>query len=318
MPTAPTRLLDLLTLLRPGRRWPAKELAGRLDVSARTLRRDIEALREAGYAITATSGPGGGYQLAQADLPPLTFDDDQVLAIAVALRTTHTSVVGLQDAARRALESIREVLPARLKARLDLVEVSQAPPPAAPETDPNELLTISRATRQRETLRFDYVTRGEDEPRLRRAEPYHVVARNGRWYLIAWDTDRGDWRTFRIDRIKTRIPNGPRFSPRDLPAATPSEFLADHVGGGPPRCRGTAIIHLPMAQIEPWAGPDSVLVPLGPERCMVTANSWTWGGLASWFGYFDAGFELLDPPELLHAARELTDRLTAAVSARTE
>ncbi|WP_152361658.1 helix-turn-helix transcriptional regulator [Microlunatus speluncae] len=306
-----TRLLTLLSLLQPGRLWPAAELADRLGVSPRTLRRDLDRLREAGYAIRSSTGPDGGYRLTSGrDVPPLLFDDDQVLAVALALRTVPGSVAGLADAADRALTSIRQVLPDRLRPRLDLLQVSQAQPATAP-VDPAELLAVAQAIRRREALRFDYPVEA-DRPAVRRVEPHHLVARGGRWYLIGWDSERDDWRTFRLDRLRTRTPTGPRFTPRSLPAADPAAYLAGRIGGGPLLCRGTAVLRLPAEQVAPWAGPEAVVEPAGPDRCRVTASSWTWVGLAAWFAFFDVELELSEPEELIRAGAQLAERLTRA------
>lgn len=303
-----TRLLTLLSLLQPGRLWPAQELADRIGVSPRTLRRDLDRLRDAGYAITSTTGPDGGYRLASGrDVPPLLFDDDQVLAVALALRTVPASVAGLADAADRALTSIRQVLPDRLRPRLDLLQVTQAQPGLAP-VDPAELLAVAQAIRRREALRFDYPV-DADQPLVRRVEPHHLVARGGRWYLIGWDTERDDWRTFRLDRLRSRTPTGPRFTPRPLPAASPAEYLVGRIGGGPMLCRGSAVLQLAAEEAAPWVGPEAVVETVGPDRCRVTASSWTWIGLAAWFAFFDVDLELSEPDELVRAGAQLADRL---------
>lgn len=309
-----TRLLKLLSLLQSGRRWHAQELAGRLEISLRTLRRDIERLREAGYSIDSLTGPDGGYRLASGrDVPPLLFDDDQVLAVAVALRTVPASVTGIADAAERALASIRQVLPARLRPQLDLLELSRVQPVVA-EIDQVELLAIAQAIRRRELLRFDYPA-DDDQPVQRRVEPHHLVARAGRWYLIGWDAERDDWRTFRVDRLRTRTPTGPRFVPRVLPAESPADYLTGRIGSGPPLCRGTAILNLPAALVAPWVDPDTVVEPCGPDRSRVTSSRWTWGGLAAWFAYFDVDLELIQPEELVSAGNKLADRLSRTVQA---
>ncbi|MCR1983594.1 HTH domain-containing protein, partial [Cellulosimicrobium cellulans] len=231
------RTLLLLALLqsRPGRTGP--ELAARLGVDARTVRRDVDRLRELGYQVVATRGRVGGYRLdAGAELPPLLFDDEQVVALAVALRTVTASGVGddLAEASVRALTTVRQVLPARLRHRVDAVDVTTvAPTPGRPavRVDLDVLLAVSAAARRREVLRFDYAivaldappeanpdanpdaspgatsgTAQTDDPRTgvrppRRAEVHHVVVHDGRWYAVAWDLDRDDWRTFRLDRM---------------------------------------------------------------------------------------------------------------------
>src|SRR4051812_18191991 len=211
MPKTSARLLALLSLLQARRDWPGALLAERLEVSARTVRRDVDRLRELGYPIATTKGPDGGYRLdAGAELPPLLFDDDQAVAIAVALRTA--TGAGLGEAAARALNTVRQVMPARLRHRVDALHVT-AVDRAGPQVDPQVLAALSAAVHAREVLRFGYASAGPP----RRAEPHHLVTWGGRWYLVAWDLDRGDWRTFRVDRISPRIPTGPRFVPRELP-----------------------------------------------------------------------------------------------------
>lgn len=222
------RLLALLSLLQARRDWPGEALADRLHVSPRTVRRDVDRLRELGYPVRATKGPDGGYRLdAGAELPPLLFDDEQAVAVAVALRTAQ--VGGIEEPARRALATIRQVMPARLRGRIDALEVTavrSARDVARPVVDPSVLVAVGSAVRAREVLRFDYD--GGSSPLLgsgdaafrppRRVEPHHLVTWGGRWYLVAWDLEREDWRTFRVDRMTPRSPTGPRFAHRALPA----------------------------------------------------------------------------------------------------
>ncbi|WP_144682841.1 YafY family protein [Cellulosimicrobium sp. TH-20] len=261
------RTLLLLALLqaRPDRTGP--ELAARLGVDARTVRRDVDRLRELGYHVVATRGRVGGYRLdAGAELPPLLFDDEQVVALAVALRTVTASGVGddLAEASVRALTTVRQVLPARLRHRVDAVDVTTvAPTPGRPavRVDLDVLLAVSAAARRREVLRFDYATVAldappganpdaipdaipdaasgtarPDDPRTgvqqpRRAEVHHVVVHDGRWYAVAWDLDRDDWRTFRLDRMTPRTPTGPRFVAREVPGGDVGAFVAARFTG---------------------------------------------------------------------------------------
>jgi predicted DNA-binding transcriptional regulator YafY len=242
------RLLALLSLLQARRDWPGEALAERLRVSPRTVRRDVDRLRELGYPVRATKGPDGGYRLdAGADLPPLLFDDEQAVAVAVALQTTQ--VGGIEAPARRALATIRQVMPARLRGRIDALEVTVVPSSAQaarPDVDPAVLVAVGSAVRAREVLRFDYD--GGSAPLLgsgdaafrppRRAEPHHLVTWGGRWYLVAWDLERHDWRTFRVDRMTPRTPTGPRFAPRDLPAVPADRGAAGRSRGGAGRSPG--------------------------------------------------------------------------------
>ncbi|WP_329049148.1 transcriptional regulator [Amycolatopsis sp. NBC_01488] len=308
MPKTSARLLALLSLLQARRDWPGALLAERLEVSARTVRRDVDRLRELGYPIVTAKGPDGGYRLgAGADLPPLLFDDEQAVAMAVALRTV--SGGGIEEAAARALTTVRQVMPARLRHRVDALRVT-AVSPAGPPVDPSVLSALSAAVHAREVLRFDYASGGPP----RRAEPHHLVTRGGRWYLVAWDLDRADWRTFRVDRITPRVPTGPRFALRDLPGGDVAAFVADRFAGrdgGAWLCRGEVILDLPAAAVSAYAG-DGVVAELGPDRCRLVLGAWSWAGLAASIGRFDADVDVVGPPELKDAFARLARRYAAA------
>lgn len=304
------RLLALLSLLQARRDWPGQILAERLDVSPRTVRRDVDRLRELGYPIAAMKGPDGGYRLdAGADLPPLLFDDEQAVALAIALQLATVSGAGVSEAAARALATVRQVMPSRLRHRIDAVEVTAMRPSGAAEADPAVLAALSDAVRAREVLRFDY------SAAPRRAEPHQVLSRHGRWYLLAWDLDKNDWRTYRADRMQLRTPNGPRFTPRPIPGGDAAAFVAglfkgSRTGDAWP-CTGTVVIHAPASQIAPYIG-DGLLESLDPQRCRLTAGSWSWTGLAASIARFDADFEVEGPEELRTAVSRLSDRLDRA------
>ena len=318
------RLLRLLSLLQARRDWPGQTLAERLEVSPRTVRRDVDRLRELGYPVRATKGPEGGYRLdAGADLPPLLFDEEQAVAVAVALQTATASVDGIEDGALRALATIRQVMPSRLRHRVDTLQVTTvAKSGDRPKVSTEHLFAVATAVRAREVLRFDYTVRdysqgdytADEATSVRRVEPHHVVTWGGRWYLVAWDLDRDDWRTFRFDRMTPRTPTGPRFTRRELPAADVAAFIADRFAGPPLPCRGELIMHAPATQIAPWAGPAAVVEEIGADRCRVTASSWSWVGLAAWAGMFEADLEIIGPPELIAAAAELAGRFRRATS----
>ncbi|MFH8986243.1 helix-turn-helix transcriptional regulator [Streptomyces varsoviensis] len=330
MPKTSARLLSLLSLLQARRDWPGALLAERLNISPRTVRRDVDRLRELGYPIAAVKGPDGGYRLgAGTDLPPLLFDDEQAVALAVALQIAATTGAGIEEAAARALTTVRQVMPARLRRRIDTLQVTAVERSATrpyPRVGSGVLMTLSAAVHAREVLRFDYApaappgAAGGDEPAPappRRAEPHHLVTWGGRWYLVAWDLEREDWRTFRADRITPRIPNGPRFSPRELPGGDVAAFVsarfrgsADAGGGGWP-CRGEVILDLPAADVYHYAG-DGVVEALGPNRCRLTLGSWSWPGLAATLGRFDADIEVVGPPELKEAFGHLARRYMRA------
>jgi len=320
MTTASTsRLLTLLSLLQTRRDWPGSLLAERLDISDRTVRRDVDRLREMGYSIRATMGPDGGYRLdAGSELPPLLFDDDQVIALAVALQAATVTGVGIEEAALRALTTVRQVMPSRLRHRLDLLQftaIARGPGEAALEPVAPEVLTaISAAVRAREVLRFDYGAPSTESP-PRRVEPHHLVTSRGRWYLVAWDLDRDDWRLFRADRIAPRAPTGPRFAPRQVPDGdvhgyVSSRFTGSDVGGGWP-CLGTVILHLPPSELLPFAG-DGVVEDLGDGRCSIHAGSWSWVALAAYLLRFDTDIEVVEPPQLKDAFARLAARTAAS------
>ena len=324
-PTTSRRLLSLLSLLQARRDWPGGLLAERLDVSERTVRRDIDRLREIGYPIRAIRGPDGGYQLAAGtQLPPLLFDDDQAVALAVALRTAEATGAGIEDAAARALATMRQVLPTRLRARIDTIELTAIAPSqdASPQADTEVLLRIAAAIRERQELRFDYSQQakirdsGSDEPSApRQVQPHHLVLRSGRWYLVGWEARSADWRIYRADRITPRVPNGPRFAPRELPGGDVTAFVSARFKGSETRdewpCLGEVILDLPEVEVVPFAG-DGVVQSVGPDRCRLRLGAWSWSGLAAALARFDADIEVVGPPELRAAFTDLARRATRA------
>ncbi|WP_136519360.1 MULTISPECIES: helix-turn-helix transcriptional regulator [Cellulomonas] len=320
------RLLSLLSLLQSRRDWPGEVLAGRLGVSPRTVRRDVDRLRELGYPVHATKGPDGGYRLeAGSHMPPLLLDDEQVLALTLALQTASTGVDGVDEAAVRALATLRQVMPARLRTAADALAVTVVPRderrerPAVPS---DVLLAVGAAVRAREVLRFDYD--GGSGPVLgsgdgafrppRRVEPHHLVTWGGRWYLVAYDLERSDWRTFRVDRMTPRSPTGPRVGPRPVPGGDVSTFVADRLGARPAwPCRGEALLDLPAAEVARWAGRDALVEPVGHDRSRLVTGSWSWDALASMLGMYGVPFEVVGPQELRDAVRGLVHRLERAV-----
>ncbi|TCI97723.1 WYL domain-containing protein [Aeromicrobium sp. IC_218] len=312
------RLLALLSLLQARRDWPGPLLAQRLDVSPRTVRRDVERLREMGYRVRSTRGLDGGYRLeAGSQLPPLLLDDEQAVALAVALGAAATTGAEVRDAAERALATLRHVLPEPLRRRADALEAATtAVGPADPV--PAELLDrVAAAVRDRVSLRMDHRAPGAEPVAgpARRVEPHHLVARGGRWYLVGWDLDRDDWRTFRLDRVRLRTPDGPRFVPREVPGGDVAAFVSARFKGsdGPDAwpCRGEVVVHLPVARVAPFVG-DGLVEPLGSDRCRVLAGSWSWTALAASLGRFDAEVEVVGPDELRSACAALADRLSRA------
>ena len=321
--TTTERLLNLLSLLQTRRDWPGSVLANRLNVSDRTVRRDIDRLREMGYSIQATMGPDGGYRLDAGDeLPPLLFDDDQALAVAIALRAAPAIGAGIEEAAIRALGTMRQVMPSRLRHRLDALEVTNigGAGDAAPVTASLDVLvTIAQAIRDRQVLRFDYAPRDRadpderDESPPRRVEPHHLVTSHGRWYLVGWDLDREDWRLYSVDRVQPRIPHGARFTPRTVPGGDVNDFASARFKGSDVNewaCRGTVLLHLPARDVLPFAG-DGTVTAVDGRTCALEAGSWSWGALAASFGRFDVQMEVIEPPELAAAFAVLAERYSA-------
>jgi predicted DNA-binding transcriptional regulator YafY len=325
--TTTARLLNLLSLLQARRDWPGAVLAERLEVSDRTVRRDVDRLREMGYRIQASMGPDGGYRLEAGDeLPPLLFDDDQVVALTVALQSAAVTGAGIEESALRALTTVRQVLPSRLRHRLDAVEFATVPrtgdgPAAA--VSPDVLIAVSAAVRARDILRFDYASADPDaaeaaQPTPRRVEPHHLVTAQGRWYLVAWDLQRDDWRIFRADRIHPRTPAGPRFAARELPGGDAREFVSARFKGSEGEnswpCTGTVVLHLPARAVLPFAG-DGTVEALDDDRCRYTAGAWSWTALAASLGRFDTRIDVVSPPELAAAFGQLAARFAATATA---
>ncbi|MEU0098584.1 YafY family protein [Streptomyces sp. NPDC006267] len=330
MPKTSARLLALLSLLQARRDWPGGLLAERLGVSPRTVRRDVDRLRELGYPIAAFKGPDGGYRLdAGARLPPLLFDDDQAVALAVALRTAAATGAGIGEAATRALTTVRQVMPARLRHRVDALQVTAVERRGGrprPQADPRVLVTLSAAVRAREVLRFDHSpaarpATADAAPPVRRVEPHHLVTWGGRWYLVAWDLDREDWRTFRADRISPRTPTGPRFTPRDVPGGDVAAFVAARFQGpeapdGWP-CRGEVILDAPASEVATHVR-DGIVEEYGPDRCRVVLGAWSWPVLAAEFGRFDVDIEVVGPDGLRDAFARLARRYADAAGTGAE
>jgi predicted DNA-binding transcriptional regulator YafY len=327
--TTTSRLLNLLSLLQTRRDWPGSLLASRLNITDRTVRRDIDRLREMGYSIRATMGPEGGYRLdAGSELPPLLFDDDQTVAVAIALQAAPAIGVGIEEAAIRALGTIRQVMPARLRHRLDALQVTtitRAGDTAPMNISLDVLVTLANAIRDRETLRFDYAVRAaadadtaesvQQQPiSPRRVEPHHLVTSHGRWYLVGWDLDRDDWRLYSVDRIHPRVPHGPRFTVRTVPGGDVNEFVSARFKGSDVNqwpCRGSVVLHLPATDVLPFAG-DGTVTAIDEHTCSLETGSWSWGALAASFGRFEVPMEPIGPPELASAFATLAERYAKA------
>jgi predicted DNA-binding transcriptional regulator YafY len=284
-------------------------------VGPRTVRRDVDRLRELGYPVQTTKGPAGGYRLAPgSDLPPMLFDDEQAVAVAVALQTAATGIGGVEEAALRALGTIRQVMPSRLRHRVDALQVVAVPPTTTSPVDADVLLAVGACCRDHQVLRFDYTDK-EGAASLRRVEPHRLVSRGRRWYAVAWDLDRDAWRTFRVDRMAPRVPIGPRFTPREL--------TDDHVAGLLQPAgevtwpvRGRVVLHAPAAHVSRWMRPDQgTVTERDASSCVLEVGSWSWPSLAAWLLLFEADFEVLEPPELLAALDDIAARVSRAATA---
>jgi predicted DNA-binding transcriptional regulator YafY len=313
------RLLRLLSLLQARADWSGQELADQLGVTTRTIRNDVERLRGLGYPVHASPGVGGGYRLgAGAALPPLLLDDDEAVAVAVGLRTAAAgSVTGIQETSVRALAKLEQVLPSRLRHRVTALQSATVEIPATgPTVDPGVLTAIAGACRDHQRLRFDY--RDHDRSAsIRTVEPHRLVHDRGRWYLVAWDADRQEWRTFRADRIRPRTPTGPRFVPRDPPDGDVATYLLRGVGSATWRYRARVRVHAPASAITGRLPPAVAVEVVDEHTCIINVGSDTPQMLAVYLGMLDADFEVVEPPELLEQLQTLADRYRRASQGRT-
>jgi predicted DNA-binding transcriptional regulator YafY len=307
------RLLRLLSLLEVRPDWTGADLAARLEVTPRTLRRDVQKLRSLGYPVYAAPGVAGGYRLgAGAALPPLLLDDDEAVAVALSLRTAAShAVTGVSEASARALAKLEQVLPSRLRAQA--TAISQATVPLTgpgPAVDAETLTTIARACRGREQLRFGYATR-DGEPSERRAEPHRLVQAGYRWYLVARDIDRDDWRTFRVDRISAPAATGIRFVPRDPPDA--AAFVANAVTTAPYRWQARILLHAPAEEVSAQIPPTVGTLERAPDGAtLLTTGSESLDALVFHLGRLGCDFTVLAPPELIDRVQRIADRLQRA------
>lgn len=311
----PARLLRLLSLLQVRRDWPGPELAARLEVDVRTVRRDIDRLRSLGYPVHSTPGAGGGYRLEPgADLPPLLLDDDEAVAVAVGLRTAAGgTVAGIEEASQRALAKLERVLPARLRGRVNAVSTATVALTGWRPTVASDVLTaIATACRDHETLRFDY-RRNDGATARRTVDPHRLVHTGRLWYLVGWDVARGDWRTFRVDRVDgTPVPVG-RFTPRPPPA----DDIAAYVSRGtaveayPVTCR--VLVHAALEAVAEHMSPTvGLLEPVDPETCLLRTGARNLDNLAYHLVSMGFDFTIEDPPELIAHVRALAQRLERA------
>ncbi len=312
-----SRLLELLSLLQARRDWPGTELAERLEVSGRTIRRDIERLRELGYPVESLSGPAGGYRLrAGTAMPPLLLDDDEAIAIAVGLRTAaRASVSGIEETAVRALVKLEQVLPAHLRRRVRaLGSATFTLPVGGPTVDPQHLTLIATACRDSEGIRFVYRRRDGAESR-REVEPHAVVNHGRRWYLVAWDRGREDWRTFRLDRLARPTALGARFAARALPARDAAAYVERSISEAPARFEARVILSVGADEISRrfpahWGN----IEPIDARSCELRTRDDDLDWLALRVAMLGVDFEVIEPPELADHLRALADRLRRAAA----
>jgi predicted DNA-binding transcriptional regulator YafY len=312
------RLLRLLSLLQAHREWSGTGLADRLGVSARTVRRDVDRLRELGYPVNASPGTGGGYQLgAGAELPPLLLDDDEAVAVAVGLRTAAgQGIEGIGETSVRALAKLEQVLPNRLRRRVGALNAFTVPMLRGPQpsaVDPAVLTELANLCRDGERLRFAY--RGHDGTDSRRTvEPYRLVCSERRWYLVAFDLDRADWRTFRVDRVTPRPPHGPRFVPREPPAEDLAAYVSRGVSTTAYATHAVVRLLVPLERAAERISPSvGVLEAEGPDSCLLRTGAASLDVMVVHVLMLGLEFEVLEPAGLTEAIRTARDRLTRAL-----
>ncbi|XYH93638.1 helix-turn-helix transcriptional regulator [Sorangium sp. So ce1128] len=314
IPTS-ARLLKLLSLLQSRRFWTGGDLARELEITERSLRRDVNRLRSLGYPVHAAPGIGGGYQLgAGKELPPLPLEDDEAVAVAVGLRAAATGPArGLEEAAVRALAKLEHVLPRRLRRKVSaLSEVSVRLGDGGPTFDANALAAMANACRDAEVLRFEYSSFSCART-ARAVEPYRLVHTSHRWYLLAYDLDRAEWRTFRVDRIQGRPRTGGRFKPRPLPAEDVAAYVSQSISTDAYRFRARVTVHAPAHVVsERLSGVAGRVEALEPDRCVVHTGGGSLEALAFHLGFMGFDFEVHEPQELIEILRRLADRLGRA------
>lgn len=304
MASTSSRTLRLLSLLQSHRYWPGADLAERLGVSVRTLRRDIDRLRELGYPVQAQRGAEGGYQLAAgAALPPLVLDDEEAVALALGLQAAaQDAVEGIAESSVRALAKVVQVMPARLRRRVEALGAMTVPArwgdTAQAGVDSGVLTSVALACRDSERLRFEY-TAASGEHTARHVEPHRLVSLGRRWYLAGDDLDRQDWRSFRLDRLAGQAGTGTRFRPRDLPAPDAAAFVRAGVGSARAVFEVEAVVEAPAGRVRERMGRWATVEDIGATRCRLrmTADSLDWPTMA--LGATGADFRVVSPPELL-------------------
>ncbi|WP_141311296.1 helix-turn-helix transcriptional regulator [Streptomyces spinoverrucosus] len=314
------RLLRLLSLLQARREWSGAELAERLGVTPRTVRRDVDRLRELGYPVNASPGTGGGYQLgAGAELPPLLLDDDEAVSVAVGLRTAAgQGIEGIGETSVRALAKLEQVLPNRLRRRVGALNAFTVPMFQGPQAvvDPAVLTELAGLCRDAERLRFEYLDH-EGAPSRRTVEPHRLVCTERRWYLVAWDLDRDDWRTFRVDRITPKPPHGPRFTPRTPPAEDLAAYVSQGISTRAYATQAVVRLLVPLKEAAARISPsDGTLEPDGDDACVLRTGAASLDVMVIHVMLMGLEFEVLEPAELTEALTVARDRLSRALERR--
>jgi predicted DNA-binding transcriptional regulator YafY len=317
--TTSSRLLTLLSLLQGRRDWPGGELAARLGVSGRTIRRDVDRLRDLGYPVESMTGPAGGYQLrAGTAMPPLLLDDEEAIAIAVGLRTAAgASVTGIEEASVRALVKLEQILPSHLRRRVRALQSATLTLTygGGPQVDPQCLTVIAAACRDHERVRFAYRARDRVDTR-REVEPHSLVNAGRRWYLVAWDCNRLDWRTFRVDRLAKPASTGVRFTARKLPAKDAAAYVAQSLESAPSRYEARVTVHAPAAELERrrrWLG--GTVEAIDDDRCELRTGDDDLDWLATRIAMLGVDFDVREPPELVERLREVSARIARGLPA---
>lgn len=309
------RLLRLLSLLQMHREWTGTGLAAELGIDIRTVRRDIDKLRDLGYPVEAARGVAGYRLGAGTELPPLLLDDDEAVAVAIGLRTAAGGTIsGIEDSSLRALTKLEQMLPSRLRHRVrTLLAATVSVGAGGPTVDPDVLTAIAGAIRDKHRLRFDYRSH-DGTTTVRLTEPHRLAHTGRRWYLVAWDVDRVDWRTFRVDRLQPRTPTGPRFTPREAPDIDLAGYVSSNVSVAPYRYTARVTIGVPADSAADHVPPTiGVIEPIDAESCLLHTGSNSLDELAIYLALFDLPIRIDEPPELIARVREITARLSAAV-----
>ena len=308
------RLLHLLSLLQIRRDWTGADLAGRLEVTTRTVRNDIERLRILGYEVHSSTGITGGYRLAPGStLPPLLLDDDEAVAVAVGLAAAASgSVTGIEETSLRAMAKLEQTLPTRLRNRVDALRLATVSATGRrPTVEAGILTLIARACRDHQQLGFDYLSRNGTASK-RRVEPHRLVYTGRRWYLLAWDRDRDAWRTFRADRISEPLSTGARFTPREPPEDAANHVLRG-VGSRAWKHQARIQLHDSVDVVSDTLPPEAGLLhPIDEHNCLLETGSDSLHDLVRYITSLNVQFTVLDPPELRTILRELAERYTQA------